>query len=192
MHQLDENKDPNKSTGPRTPEGKAVSSRNSMKHGLASGQLMIPGEDPAAFEAMLSEYENDFQAANSVEADLVYDLAKYRWLTDRALRLQAAALSGGDALIPTQLPLLIRYHTTHHRAFHTTLKALQAAQKERKKAEQEFVSQQPKIKEEEPLPVLVFGSYNDPIDYNADHYDPEEGWISPERMALKIQKRNSN
>ncbi|HSU30291.1 MAG TPA: hypothetical protein VLJ11_03565, partial [Bryobacteraceae bacterium] len=35
------------STGPRTPEGKRASSRNSFQHGLYSKQLVLPGEDPA-------------------------------------------------------------------------------------------------------------------------------------------------
>ncbi len=38
-------------TGPRTPEGKAKSSKNSYKHGLRSEKNVLPDEDPAAFEA---------------------------------------------------------------------------------------------------------------------------------------------
>ena len=32
------------STGPRTEEGKAATRQNAFKHGLASGQIVIPGE----------------------------------------------------------------------------------------------------------------------------------------------------
>ena len=39
-----------KSTGPRTPEGKANSSKNALKHGLMAQDAVIPGEDPAAFD----------------------------------------------------------------------------------------------------------------------------------------------
>jgi hypothetical protein len=157
LNQQTENENQNKSTGPRTPEGKAIASRNSLKHGLASSQLIIPGEDPAAFEAMLAGYQDDFQPANSIEADLVYDLAKYRWLTDRALRLQSEAFANEAPLIPFNLGILIRYQNTHNRAFHTALKALQALQKERKKAEKEFVSPDDYI---EP----TFGPYEEPVD----------------------------
>src|SRR5690242_20268545 len=38
------------STGPRTPEGKQRSKMNGLVHGCRSDQLIIPGEDPAAFE----------------------------------------------------------------------------------------------------------------------------------------------
>ena len=37
-----------KSTGPRTPEGKAASSSNALKHGMDAASIVIPGEDPAA------------------------------------------------------------------------------------------------------------------------------------------------
>ncbi len=37
-----------KSTGPRTDEGKAIARRNSLKHGLTGGGVVIPGEDQGA------------------------------------------------------------------------------------------------------------------------------------------------
>jgi len=39
------------STGPRTEEGKAASSLNSLKHGLTAKTVLLPGEDPALFES---------------------------------------------------------------------------------------------------------------------------------------------
>ena len=35
-----------KSTGPRTPQGKAVSSMNALKHGLRANPAPLPHEDP--------------------------------------------------------------------------------------------------------------------------------------------------
>ena len=141
--------------GPRTEAGKAASSKNSFKHGLASGRILIEGEDPTAFESLVADLEADYQPATETEALLVHDLAKFHWLADRAIRLQAAAFAA-SALpeMPASLNVLIRYQTTNQRAFQTTLKSLQAIQKERKAAEQtdggphtqrtdKFVSQTP-------------------------------------------------
>jgi hypothetical protein len=134
-------------TGPRTEEGKAISSMNALKHGLASGTLIIKGEDPAAFEALKAGLEKDFQPANTIESTLVANLAKSQWFTDRAIRLQKLAYDARDfdqwLAAPVELSVLIRYQNTNHRAFITTLKTLQTIQKERKLAEKEFVSQAP-------------------------------------------------
>jgi hypothetical protein len=127
--------------GPRTTAGKAASSRNSFKHGLASGQILIEGEDPDAFDSLVADLEADYQPATETEALLVHDLAKFHWLADRAIRLQAAAFASAVFAtavpeIPASLNVLIRYQTTNQRAFQTTLKSLQALQKERKADEQ--------------------------------------------------------
>jgi hypothetical protein len=123
--------------GPRTQAGKAASSKNSFKHGLASGRILIEGEDPAAFEALVADLEADYQPATETEALLVHDLAKFHWLADRAIRLQAEAFAASAwPEMPASLNVLIRYQTTNQRAFQTTLKSLQAIQKERKAAEQ--------------------------------------------------------
>jgi hypothetical protein len=172
--------------GPRTAEGKAASSRNSFKHGLASGQILIEGENPDAFDSLVADLENDYQPATETEALLVHDLAKFHWLADRAIRLQAlafasAAFASAVPELPASLNVLIRYQTTNQRAFQTTLKSLQALQKERIKAERtssppseqtearskthrtKFVSQEPVQAEEEEL------------DFTSG---PPEGWFN--------------
>jgi hypothetical protein len=163
--------------GPRTAEGKAASSRNSFKHGLASGQILIEGEDPAAFESLVADLENDYQPATETEALLVHDLAKFHWLADRAIRLQAlafasAAFASAIPEIPASLNVLIRYQTTNQRAFQTTLKSLQALQKERKASEErtKFVSQEPVQAEEEEL------------DFSSG---PPEGWINGTELLAR-------
>jgi hypothetical protein len=51
-----------KSTGPRTDEGKQRSSQNALKHGLLAKRSVIPGEDPAEFDALVTWFENTFQS----------------------------------------------------------------------------------------------------------------------------------
>ena len=41
-----------KSTGPKTPEGKAAVRHNATKHGLLSQEVILPGEDEAALQEL--------------------------------------------------------------------------------------------------------------------------------------------
>jgi hypothetical protein len=125
------------STGPRTPTGKLASSRNSLKHGLASGTLIIPGEDRAAFESLLESLLAEHQPAGIAEEMLLHEMAQSFWLAQRALRFQNECFTENDAddertgrSLPVvrvdekRLALFLRYHTTHERAFHKALSAL--------------------------------------------------------------------
>ncbi|HTU47065.1 MAG TPA: hypothetical protein VMF91_18535 [Bryobacteraceae bacterium] len=128
------------STGPQSPEGKLASSRNSLKHGLASGQLIIPGEDPAAFESLLQDLLEDHQPANTTEGLLVREMAQSHWLMQRALKLQNDCFTE-SGIDEKRLALFLRYHTTHERAFHKALNILIRLQKDRRKENRGFVSQ---------------------------------------------------
>ena len=58
------------STGPRTPAGKARSSRNAVTHGLLSNQALIldgdGAEDPNELEVLRDEMFEDLHAAHHV------------------------------------------------------------------------------------------------------------------------------
>lgn len=140
------------STGPRTPEGKLASSRNSLKHGLASAQLIIPGEDPAAFDALLADLLHDHQPANPTEQLLVQEMAQSYWLTQRALRFQNECFTA-EGVDQKRLALFLRYQTTHERAFHKALNTLIRLKKDRARG---FVSQEPA----EARPEIGFVSQN--------------------------------
>ena len=128
------------STGPRTSTGKATSSRNSLKHGLASGAVVVPGEDPAAFDALLNDLSADHAPANTTEELLVREMAQSYWLMQRATRLQNACFAGAEADCK-QLALFLRYRTTYERAFHKVLNTLITLKKQRESATRQFVSQ---------------------------------------------------
>ncbi len=114
-----------------------ASSRNSLKHGLASGQVIIPGEDPSAFEALLAALLDEHQPAAATEELLVNEMAQSHWLAQRALRLQNECFTA-EGVDDKRLSLYMRYHTTHHRAFHKALTALMKIKKEQARG---FVSQ---------------------------------------------------
>jgi hypothetical protein len=82
-----------KSTGPRTPEGKSRSRFNRLKHGLTATIAVIPGEDRAAYEARLEAMIESMAPRNQVELDLLGQIAATTWSLERAARAGAAQIS---------------------------------------------------------------------------------------------------
>jgi hypothetical protein len=135
------------STGPKSPEGKARSAANAFRHGLASGQLIIPGECKAEYEALEADLLKKHQPVDITETLLVQEMAQSYWLKERAIRLQSKAFAESDST-PKDLALLMRYQITNQRAFHTALNTLTKLQNQRKKDEIGFESQKLFLKEE--------------------------------------------
>jgi hypothetical protein len=128
------------STGPRTEDGKLASSRNSTKHGLASGTLIIPGEDPTAFEMLLDDLLEEHQPASPTERLLIEEMAQSYRLTQRALRLENTCFTN-EGVNEKQLALFLRYQTTHERRFYKALNCLLQIKKEAVRNHRGFVSQ---------------------------------------------------
>ena len=68
-----------KSTGPKTPEGKAAVAQNAIKHGLYTWTLLLPEEDPAKYEALCDEYVAHYQPEGLEEIELVEQLVTGKW-----------------------------------------------------------------------------------------------------------------
>jgi hypothetical protein len=75
-----------KSTGPRTEEGKKNSSFNATKHGLRAETLVLRDEDPQAFEDRKAAWRADLLPAGEAQQRAVDDAVEYSWLQDRARR----------------------------------------------------------------------------------------------------------
>ncbi len=77
-----------KSTGPKTAAGKARAAKNRRSHGFYSADIVLPGENPEEFEALLAELEAEFQPATPTERHLVHTIAACRWRLHRIVRLE--------------------------------------------------------------------------------------------------------
>ena len=64
-----------RSTGPKTPEGRAASSQNALKHGLYSTTVLLPGEDHAEFQALLDSFLAEHAPSTPTESTLVQQMA---------------------------------------------------------------------------------------------------------------------
>ena len=82
-----------KSTGPKTAEGKARSSLNAVKHGLAAQQLVLPNEDSEAYKAVVQVWIEALQPADTAEMALVERAAMADWRLKRCIRAEHASLS---------------------------------------------------------------------------------------------------
>ena len=78
-----------KSTGPRTPEGKAASSRNSIIHGLTCDKHIILDEDPGKFILLLNDYHLRLRPRGAAEEQLVQHLVNLEWRLERTLTIEA-------------------------------------------------------------------------------------------------------
>jgi hypothetical protein len=79
-----------KSTGPRTPEGKARSRLNALTHGLTARTPILPGEDEPEYARRLAAWRNDLAPCNPYEEDLVRQAVSLSWRLDRIDRVLAA------------------------------------------------------------------------------------------------------
>ena len=77
-----------KSTGPRTKEGKARSRFNALQDGLRAKTDVLPGEDGSVFEARLSKWNEEIGPRDDVERFLVRRAVQISWQLDRIERLQ--------------------------------------------------------------------------------------------------------
>ena len=135
------------STGPTSQEGLEASSWiNAWRHGLAVKDHerfgILYDENSDKFDELLARLTQEHATATETEVILVRHMAQSEWLRARALRLQADCVQDGLAKEDVaKLGVLIRYQTTHERAFHRSLKEIQNLRKERRNVEIGFESQ---------------------------------------------------
>ncbi len=93
-----------KSTGPVTPEGKRISSKNASKHGARHGSpVVLKGESIRRFNDLAAALTLQFQPRNSVEASLVQTMAAARWRMLRMWAIQATVFELETARLDSSL-----------------------------------------------------------------------------------------
>ena len=133
------------STGPKSEAGKAAIAHNNFRHGLAGGAFCVADhENRREYDALHLELAREYAPQTPTEEMLVEKMAQSYWLRRRALEFQTTWIErsvAGKPVPETQLALLMRYQTTHDRAFHAALNALLKLRAEKRQAEIGFESQ---------------------------------------------------
>ncbi len=152
-------------TGPTSPEGKAISSLNRLKHGLTGTFRVLEFESQALFDELRDGLRAEHAPATLTETLLVDRMAEHIWLSQRAQRLQDDELLNGNE---KTFALYLRYQTTNDRAFYKCLRELATLREERRQFESqsgrnsqeegstgltEFESQPPQIAHYMPRPL---------------------------------------
>ena len=92
------------STGPVAETGKAASSRNNLRHGFRSQTVLLPGDDPAEYEALLTELTQYFAPQELIETRFVREMADAEWRLRRLREQLEFAITGHMAKLHSVHP----------------------------------------------------------------------------------------
>jgi hypothetical protein len=88
-----------KSTGPKTPEGRSAVRLNGVKHGLTATSLILPGEVQSDFESLLDSLEAEHSPATPTEEALVRQMAMAQWRLRRLYHMETGYIDYRIAII---------------------------------------------------------------------------------------------
>ena len=86
---------PSRSTGPRTAQGKSISSQNALKTALTGRTVLLPTDDRARYERHLANYFEEWNPVGEHECVLVQALADTWWRLTRIPTLEFALFAKG-------------------------------------------------------------------------------------------------
>lgn len=132
---------PGRSTGPKTPEGKATSSLNSLQHGCCSKTVIVDGENEEEFNQLKDGWLADYDPQTAPALSLVLEAVKAQWMLLRNQRWYNKILSEicakqSDPVLWSedqhkQIERFARYRTAAERQFHRVFNDLEHFHKSR-------------------------------------------------------------
>ena len=88
-----------KSTGPRTPQGKAAIAQNAVKHGFLARQNVISSESQADFDLYRDQILDELAPKSPMESILAERIICLSWRLKRAARIQNQTIDAMNACI---------------------------------------------------------------------------------------------
>lgn len=134
-----------KSTGPKSPTGKAAVALNAMQHGLLSQHVCLPDEDEAALIALGKKLRHHLQPVGELELVLVDRMVTALWRLRRVVAMETALIQHyrnpdrmsqragtmGEVMLydhGDRFSRLLRHETTFERSVYKALHELQRLQ----------------------------------------------------------------
>jgi len=117
-----------KSTGPRTDEGKAVSSQNAFKHGLYAKGFFVRPDEQEAFAELRDSLLEEFAPQTALARHLFSQILHAAWRIWRADQLELALFENhaeplADDASRQQFDLIARYRARAERSYYRALGA---------------------------------------------------------------------
>ncbi len=103
-----------RSRGPKTPEGKARSSRNSLRHGLLARAVLLEGEHRARFDELVELLNSSLRPKTELDHLFIGKMAAAHW---RQLRIWALEREGNQSLGDREMRLDRQFFRTLDRYF---------------------------------------------------------------------------
>ncbi len=92
------------STGPRTAEGKSVSSQNAVKTALTGRTVLLATDDADLYESHTAAFRAEWAPTGQRETILVQSVADNAWRIERIAGLEAAIYAKGRAFFANSYP----------------------------------------------------------------------------------------
>jgi len=127
-----------KSTGPKTPEGKAAVSMNALRHGLRARTVVLPGENREEFTQLCDDLEVEWHPQSRTEQFYVEQMAVSQWKLTR-MELGEINIFKDTAGPEKQIPLLDRLWQAEcrlERSFARAQRELERLQNSRRQPDQ--------------------------------------------------------
>jgi len=86
-----------KSTSPKTPEGKSAVSMNALRHGLRARTVVLPGEDPTEFHQLCDDLQAEWTPQSRTEQFYVEQMAVSQWKVTRMEVVEVNIFKDTDA-----------------------------------------------------------------------------------------------
>ncbi len=141
-----------RSTGPTSPEGKANSSKNAIKHGMrAKKTLIMSDESQEDYDRVKAGWRQEFEPEGYQEERLITNLIVNDWTLSRGQRrMMEAETAAGEEGLPTadeqhEMDLMLRYKTTAERAFYRAWEAMRGLRKDIMRENKEHIQLQTEI-----------------------------------------------
>lgn len=121
-----------RSTGPKTPQGKAAVRLNALRYGLRARSLLLPGENAAEYHRLCADLEAEWNPQTRTEQLLVEQMVVAQWKLAR-LEVGERSIFNEDLPAERQLALLDRFsiqRTRLERSFSKAMRELRELRKQ--------------------------------------------------------------